>query len=204
MGVHKALKYRVYIAALQLFAERGGAQVSITELAQAAGVARGTIYSNYRTTEQLFKEVAAHLTEEMDQRVTRSFGGIVDPAQRLANGIRYFVRRAHEEPHWGLFLIHFAFNSAALQSLWNGQPVRDLISGLGQGRYQFREEQLRSVVSLISGGVQGAIFLVREGHKTWREAGSDAAELILIGIGIGREEAHTIANAELPELAPVE
>lgn len=204
VGVHKALKSRVYLAALQLFAERGGANVTISELAQAAGVARGTIYSNYRTPEELFEEVAAHLAEEMNLRVTRSFEGVGDAAQRLANGIRYYVRRGHDEPYWGLFINRFGFSNAALQSMWTGQPVIDLMRGLGERRYLFQPEQLASVVALIAGGVMGALFLVREGHRTWRDAGSDAAEMILAGIGIGREEARAIATAALPELASAE
>lgn len=204
MGVHKALKSRVYSAALRMFAERGGASITISELAQAAGVARGTIYSNYRTTEELFEEVAAYLASEMDQRVTRSFESIEDPAQRLANGIRYFVRRGHEEPYWGLFINRFGFNTAALQSLWSGQPVSDLLKGLEQRRYTFSPEQLPSVVALIAGGVMGALFLVREGRQTWRDAGSDTAQMILTGLGVAATEARAIATTELPELPPAE
>ena len=37
---------RIYEAALRLFADNGTTHASVTELAQAAGLARGTIYNN--------------------------------------------------------------------------------------------------------------------------------------------------------------
>ncbi|POZ99211.1 TetR/AcrR family transcriptional regulator, partial [Pseudomonas sp. MWU12-2312b] len=87
-------------AALRLFAERGTIDVSISDLATEAGVARGTIYSNVKSMEQLFEAVAAHLSAEMHERVNKSFETLAQPAHRLANGIRFFIRRTHEEPQW--------------------------------------------------------------------------------------------------------
>lgn len=195
-----AAQQRIHRAALQLFAERGVTQVNVSDLAQAAGVARGTIYNNLSQPEALFENVAAELAAEMDRRVTSSFTLTLDPAARLANGIRFYVRRAHEEPHWGRFLCRFAFNNASLQKLWGGPPVADVLAGLQKGRYRFRPEQLHTVVTLIAGSVLGAIFLVLDGHKTWREAGSDAAELVLIAMGIAPGEARTLATTDLPPL----
>lgn len=200
MSTLNTAQQRIHRAALQLFAERGVTQVNVSDLAQAAGVARGTVYNNLSQPEALFENVAAELAEEMDQRVTRSFAETPDPAARLANGIRFYIRRAHEEPHWGRFLCRFAFSNASLQKLWTGPPVADVLNGLQQGRYRFRPEQLHSVVVLIAGSVLGAIFLVLEGHKTWRDAGSDAAELALIGMGLAPDDARTLATAELPPL----
>ena len=60
--------------------------MSISELAAAAGMARGTIYSNVNDVDGLFEEVAAQLVREMTERVVPGFAGIDDPAQRLAIG----------------------------------------------------------------------------------------------------------------------
>ena len=89
---------RIHQAALRLFADKGVNQVNISDLAQEAGVARGTIYNNVESVEQLFRQVASQLSKEMHQRVSKSFVEVQDPAQRLANGIRFFIRRTHEEP----------------------------------------------------------------------------------------------------------
>ncbi|MBV8503313.1 MAG: TetR/AcrR family transcriptional regulator [Paucibacter sp.] len=191
---------RIHAAALKLFAERGDTRVSVNDLALAAGVARGTIYNNVREPEALFEELAAQLGAEMLERVTRSFVGIEDPAQRLAQGVRQFVRRAHEEPHWGRFVSRFAFGSKSLHHIWVGQPVQDLMTGLASGRFDFPEAQMSSVVTLITGATLGAMFQVLEGHRTWRDAGAEAAELLLVALGLPRNEAHALSRAELSPL----
>ena len=195
-----AAQQRLYKAALQLFAERGGTQLNVSELAQAAGMARGTVYNNLSDLEGLFSKVAAQLSSEMSDRIAVSVRELPDPAHRLANGIRFFVRRAHEEPYWGRFSCRFALSDASLTEIWAGQPATDLLEGLESGRFDFAREQLASVIGLLAGAVLGAIYLVLEGKKTWREAGSDAAELFLVAVGVARDQARTIAGGELPAL----
>jgi len=191
---------RIHRAALRLFAEHGATQVTISELAQVAGVARGTIYNNLPNPETLFQDVAAQLGDEMNQRVMLSFQEMGDPAQRLARGIRQYIRRAHEEPDWGRFICRFAFSSASLRSLLTGAPAADIVKGIQDGRYTLKEEQMLSAIGLVGGSVLSAIMLVAEGHKTWRDAGHDTAELVLRALGIPAEEAGKIARAELPPL----
>lgn len=193
---------RIHAAALKLFAERGVTQVNVSDLAQAAGVARGTIYNNLSNPDGLFEEVAAQFADDMNQRITESFQGVSDPALRMSFGVRLYVKRVHEEPHWGRFITRFAASNASLQRVWQGQPSIDMMSGLQTGRFHFRPEQLASTISLLAGAVLGASFMVLEGIKTWREAGADAAELLLIALGVPRAEARELAAADLPVLPP--
>ncbi|WP_223486985.1 TetR/AcrR family transcriptional regulator [Pseudomonas sp. A-RE-19] len=195
---------RIHQAAVRLFSERGAIDVSISDLALEAGVARGTIYNNVQSMEQLFEAVAAHLSAEMHERVKKSFEGLADPAQRLANGIRFFIRRAHEDSRWGAFIHKFAMSNSSLREMFSSQATTDLLSGLSTGRYTFAQEQLLSVLTLISSSVLGSIFLVLEGHKTWREAGSDTAELVLRALGVPPEEARALATIELPALPSID
>ncbi|QRY77250.1 TetR/AcrR family transcriptional regulator [Pseudomonas sp. PDNC002] len=191
---------RIHQAALRLFAEKGANQVNISDLAQEAGVARGTIYNNLQSIDDLFHRVAGQLASEMHERVVKSFGDNADPALRLANGMRFFIRRAFEEPHWGAFINRFAMSDDSLRGMWFGPPMADLVSGVASGRYSIRGEQLPSAISMIAGTVLGSMFLVLEGHRTWRDAGSDAAELTLRALGVEAEEARRLASGELPPL----
>lgn len=191
---------RIHKAAMRLFAEKGVTQLNISDLAQEAGVARGTIYNNVETMEQLFEQVASQLSMEMHQRISKSFVGLDDPAERLANGIRFFIRRTHEEPQWGTFLNRFALSNASLREMFYSQATVDLLTGLRSERYRFRQEQLPTVISLIASATLGSMFLVIEGIKTWRDAGSETAELVLRALGISEEEARQLATTELPPL----
>jgi AcrR family transcriptional regulator len=196
---------RIQRAAFELFAQKGETQVSISELAQAAGIARGTVYNNVPSPETLFETVAAQMAEEMHMRVLASFANVTDPVQRLANGIRYFIRRAHEEPRWGRFLSRFAFSHDILQGMWTGPAMQDVVAGLEQHRYDFQPAQMHSAIALIVGTVLASIVVVLDGHRTWRDAGSDSAELVLRGLGVEAAAARRYATAELaplPEVTP--
>jgi AcrR family transcriptional regulator len=195
-----AAQRRLQRAALQLFAEKGVTRINVSDLAQTAGMARGTIYNNLPDLDSLFTNVASQLSVEMSARIAQSSVRIGDPAQRLANGIRYWPKQAHEDPHWGRFMCRFAMSTESLQDFWTGQPVKDLRDGLDSGRYVFQAAQLPSAVSLLTGAVLGACWLVLEGHKTWREAGSDAALFVLSALGVPRAEALALVQMELPPL----
>ena len=58
----------------------GEVQLSGSEAMPAAGMARGTIYSNVNDLDGLFEEVAAQLVREMAERVTQGMVAIDDPA----------------------------------------------------------------------------------------------------------------------------
>lgn len=195
---------RIHKAALRLFAEKGVMQLNISDLAEEAGVARGTIYNNVETMEQLFEQVASQLSSEMHQRIAISFASVEDPAERLSKGVRQFIRRAHDEPHWGEFLNRFAMSNASMREMFYSQVTVDLLQGLKIGRYQIRQESLASVISLIAGSTLGAMFMVREGIKTWRDAGSETVELLLRALGVPAEEALKLARLDLPPLPAVD
>ena len=56
--------------------------------------------------------------------------------------------------------------------------------------------------ALIIGATISAMWMVLEGHQTWREAGSATAELLLRALGIEPAEAHDISRIPLPNLRP--
>ena len=200
-----AAQRRIHKAALQLFAEKGTTAITVSELAEVSGVARGTIYNNGLNPDSLFEDIANQLTSEMNSRVIKTLGDEQDMAVRIATGIRMYIRRAHEEPNWGRFICKFSFSSQALIGFWTGEssPMSDIQTGIQTQRYQLRPEQLISVMGMMAGAVLSAIFLVLEGHKTWRDAGSETAELFLIAAGISNSEAFEISRLELPVLMDV-
>lgn len=198
-----AAQKRIHQAALKLFAEKGSSEISVSALATAAGVARGTIYNNLESPEHLFQQVAAQLAEEMAERAAASFGDTQDAALRISIGIRLYVRRAHEEPHWGRFLLAFGYTNDSLRKIWSGPPMQDLMLGLQTGRFTLRPDQALSGLGAIAGMTLSAILGVVEGLRTWRDGGSDAAEMALRALGVPAAEAREIASRELPPLAEI-
>jgi len=199
-----AVQKRIQQAALHLFAEKGVNGVNVKDLARSAKVARGTIYNNQRASiEEMFQEIASQLSAEMHQRVVATLVEVDDPARRLAIGVRLFVRRAHREPEWGAFILRFAMSNPAIRQMWLGPPRKDVAAGIASGRYKLRPDQMLAAIVMIATTALGAMFLVLKAHRSWRKAGSDAAELTLRTLGVSAREARKIATAELPDLAQV-
>jgi AcrR family transcriptional regulator len=188
---------RIHAAAMKLFAEQGVTRVNVSELAAAAGMARGTIYSHVADVDALFEDVAAQLAREMSHRVASTFGEITDPARRLAIGVRQYIRRAHEEPQWGRFMSRFGLSHALMQAVLTSEPLADLNAGVESGRYRITREQLPAMVCVLAGGTLAAMATVLEGRATWRDVGSNTAELMLVALGVPRVEAREIARADL-------
>jgi AcrR family transcriptional regulator len=191
---------RIHAAAMKLYAEGGATRVSVSDLAAAAGMARGTIYANIDDLDGLFEEVAAQLVYEMAHRVVLSFPDDDDPARNMSIGIRQYIRRAHDEPLWGRFMNRFALSHASLQAVGATDPVANLRAGIASGRYKLSAQQLPSMVRMLTGATLAAMLPVLEGHGTWREIASNTAELVLVAVGVERREAKVLARCKLPPL----
>jgi len=194
---------RIFQAALRLFGKTGATQLQIRDLAEAAGVARGTIYNNLGSLDALFEQVAGKLATEMTGRLACVRDTVSDPAERLSHGIRFFIRRAHEEPDWGRFFVRFALGTPSLQVVWNGPPMQNVLSGIAEKRYDLRPDQANSFIAFIGSSVVAGMLLVLDGHRTWRDAGADMAELVLRALGVSVDEARRLARTELPPLPAV-
>lgn len=193
---------RIMGAALRLFAERGVKEVNVRDLAVAAGVARGTIYAHLSSRQSLFAKVTSELIAEIREWAAANACENSASTLQLARAIRFFIWRAHEEPQWGRFIVCFASSESALQKMCSGPPMRHMIDGVEAGLYHLRPDQLSSSVAMMAGSVLGAMSLVLEGRKSWREAGIDTAELVLRALGVASDEARWIATTDLPLFLP--
>ena len=194
------IRRRIRATAMRLFAERGVTRVGVSELAAAAGIARGTVYSHVPDVDTLFEDVAAELSHEMIERVVAGLAGVSDPAARLATGVRQYIRRAHDEPSWGRFMSRFGLSPTLLRTLLGSDPVADLRAGIASGRYRIGPGQIDAAVCLLAGSTLAAMLPVLGGHATWREIGAHTAEMLLVALGVDPAQARELATTELPPL----
>ena len=196
--------FRIHQAAMQMFAEEGGTSLAVSDLARKAGLSRGTIYNNLQDPAYLFDAVCEMTATEFASSMQAACAGMTDPAEKISATIRLTVRRVHEDTAWGKFIARYAMMEPRLGSFWAGLPAEELRRGLASGRFSFHREQIASLTASAGGATFGAISLVLDGRRTWREAGSDTAEIFLRGVGVDRSEARRIAQVELDPLPSVE
>lgn len=194
-------KARIYNAAIRLFAENGGNGVNVSELAEAAGIARGTIYNNIDTPEDLFNEVVGAVSREMLLRTEATMSDISNPIESISTGLRLFARRAHEEHDWGRFLVRFTLDNSDLHDLMLGPPAADIRRAVKLGHFDVSEAQIPTLVTMLVGSTMAAMNAVVRGDQTWRAGGSSAAELFLRAGGVAADEARRISTIELALLA---
>lgn len=88
---------------------------------------------------------------------------------------------------------------SSLRAIFTGPPMRDVSTGIAEGRLRVDETMAPAIASLI-GSTVSSMWMVLEGHQTWREAGSSTTELLLRALGIDPDEARAISTAALPAI----
>ena len=174
--------------------------MTISDLANEARVARGTLYRIVDSVEDLYARVVQTTSIELHAQVAETLddSGITDPAARLATGIRVIVRTAHENPAMARFLVRFALSEQSLHAVFTGPPMRDVQEGIDTGRYSVDSALLISTGGLLAGASISALQLVLDGHLGWRNAGTQTAELVLRALGVPAADAHGLATTALP------
>ena len=94
----------------------------------------------------------------------------------------------------------FGLSPAVMQSVMSSAALSDFQAGVASGRYRGTPAQIPAMVALLAGSTLAAMLPVLDGHVTWREVGSDTAELLLRALGVEAEEAKVLARTELPAL----
>jgi AcrR family transcriptional regulator len=93
----KATRDALVQAALDLFTERGYAEVGTEEIVARARVTRGALYHHFRDKRDLFRAVFQRVEAELMERVGAKMGGADNPWDLMLTGMRSFLD-ACEEP----------------------------------------------------------------------------------------------------------
>jgi AcrR family transcriptional regulator len=70
-------------AAIDIFAWKGFEQTTIQEIADAAGIGKGTFYEYYETKEDIMGDIARELFRQSQELVDNSYMKIKDPREKL-------------------------------------------------------------------------------------------------------------------------
>jgi TetR/AcrR family transcriptional regulator, fatty acid metabolism regulator protein len=163
-----AVRSDLHAAAEAVFAEKGFAATKMTDIAQRAGVAVGTLYNYFTSKEEIFQEIC----------VTRSgqFMAALEPAQRAGTPIEQLGRIvretfAHLDQHSAMFALLIERGAHGEYDLERiGGPVvdREYVRFLGLLDKTIRKAvaagQLRrdvpvpTMVAALSGAMNGATY----------------------------------------------
>jgi TetR/AcrR family transcriptional repressor of mexCD-oprJ operon len=161
-----ALQQRVAAAILDGAAElfAGGAeQASMNEVAEAAGVARATVYRYFPNRETLLDELAQTAVRDVDMRLASARIDAVSPQEGVARAVRalvdvgnLFVVLARERPRSGADRFERGLVEPLRQLVQRGQASADIRDDITAARLT------ESLIGLIVGMLTSTPALGRE------------------------------------------
>jgi AcrR family transcriptional regulator len=89
---------RILDAAGELFAKQEAATVGMHEIASAAGCSRATLYRYFENREVLYTAYVHRESYRLYREMTEQINSVVDPRERLIEGIMASLRNVRESP----------------------------------------------------------------------------------------------------------
>ena len=152
---------KLLAAAMAVFAEKGTDTPLIEDFIAAAGVARGTFYNYFSTTQELLDAVTAELSDAILANNDKAVLRIADPLQRIACGSLMYMHFGVDVPSWGVFVVRTGFRSEATGKLADVYLPRDLELARKAGQVSY--PSLHAARDLIVACVNHAILSVNSG-----------------------------------------
>lgn len=184
---------RILAAALPVFAERGTEAPVIDDFIRAAGIARGTFYTYFRTTAELLEAASRDLEDRLMVAIEAALAGRTDPVERLATGVRLWLRRARQDR----VLCGFVIRSQLRGRLVEETLVKDLRAGHRQG--SFRITTVAVGRDLVVGTIREAMARMLAGPVP-RSYPDQVAAAILQGLGTGERDIRRLLALPVPVL----
>jgi AcrR family transcriptional regulator len=185
-------------AALRLVARKEVGEIALFEVASEAEVSNGTIYNYFRTRDEVLEAVGIALADEFSDVISSLSRDVHSGAQRLAIGVRMFIRRAAEDHQWTNALLRIIHFDRPTHSRLADYVLADLREGLHEGIFSFADEGIAR--DLVMSGTTGAMRAVIEGRAI-AEHDTQVAEMLLRALGASPARARKIANLPLPALS---
>lgn len=146
IGQAQRAKTRAWIiqCAIPVFAARGPDAPVIDDFAKAAGIARATFYTYFRTTRELLDATLAMLSDEFIASILPAVADEPNPVIRLATAAWLYYRRATVDPLFGAFLQ----SVSNVGNLATEHLRSDLTEGINAGLIKMQDVELAETIAL--------------------------------------------------------
>jgi AcrR family transcriptional regulator len=182
-------RLQLMTAAKALFSKRPWESVTIDELVQEAGVAKGTFYSHFNDLEELAAAVADELIDAFDAMIQPQRLSISDPLLRIAFGCDAFLRQSLSDRSWALLATRMARSHPTVGLLVRSRLSDDLRDAFDKSPQAGLTPELG--VEVILGVVLQVAAAIGDGRFDDHDR-PEALRCMLAAIGVGRRDAASI------------
>ena len=190
-------RLKMLAAAMTVFAERGIDAPVIDDFIAAAGVARGTFYNHFKTTQDLLDAVTSELSDEIVGGIEAVVSLIQDPLKRMSTGCLLYMHLGVDVPTWGGFVMRTGSRNEATGKLVNIYLPRDLELAREAGQLSYPTPA--AARDLVLSSLNQAIQTVNAGRAP-REHLRQVMTLVLRGLGVSAATAAKLAQLPLPPM----
>jgi AcrR family transcriptional regulator len=139
---------KILDAAEALFARRGYSGIGLSEIAEASGLGKSSLFHHFRNKPQLYVAVTTRILEQIEARLLRSLAAGGDPVARLERWLDELVDLLAEHPTWARMLLRSLFEDDDLP----GDSPEEI-----EGR-RLTSEILGTVSTLLREGMSAGLF----------------------------------------------
>jgi AcrR family transcriptional regulator len=152
---------RILSGALDAIAARGVKRLSMSDIIDASGVSRGTLYRYFSNKDQVLSAVAEFVCTGFENGIREAGKGIADPILRLKAVMQFYAHYTDENSPGRVFEVEPAFHLAFFRSRFNRyklavldalEPTFDYLDGLlgePMNREGFVEGLVRNQLSTL-------------------------------------------------------
>ena len=182
-------KAQLIAAASTLFAKQEWESVTIDDVVNEAGVAKGTFYAHFNDLSELAAAVADDLIQSFDELIQPRRLAISDPLLRIAFGCDAFIAKSLNDRLWASLAARMARSYPAVGQVARTRLSEDLREALK--RSPQTEISLELAAELALGIVNQVMAAIGEGRLKVGDR-TDAVRSILTAIGVGKRDAASI------------
>ena len=182
-------KAQLIAAAKALCARQPWESVTVDEVVNEAGVAKGTFYTHFDDLDELAAEIADELIKSFDELIQPFRLSLSDPLLRMAFGCDAFIEKALSDRLWASLAARMARSYPTVGKVAQKHLYEDLREALKQSPQAGLSLRLALEVSI------GIVFQVMAAIGEGRLKDDDRTEVvrcILTAIGVGKREAASI------------
>ena len=180
-----------------VMAEKGIDAATMQEIADRADVGAGTVYSYFRSKDELAIAVLERLMRSLAIKIEKVTNTFDDPAQVYAFGIRTVIDTATGDLRWKQLLNRTEVISDAMFRMMGPFAIRDLEKATKAGRFKVADAPLTLKMATFS--IMGVALAVTTGALP-RAVLEETVVVLLCMTGIGRDEAIELAGRPRPAL----
>ncbi len=168
---------RILAAAVHVVAEKGVTDAVIEDFIKAAGVARGTFYNYFKSTEEVLQAAAQSLEDDLMLSIEGELASLDDPLERLTTGVRLWLRKARTDRAWCAFVARYRHHGELVEAT----VTSDLREGRKLGKFAF--PSVAAARDLLVGTIREAMGRMSEGTVGAGYA-DEIAAVVLRGLGV--------------------